>query len=171
MGRKIAIWTLRSLILLGAMSASAHGPGMGRMGRPDGMGPGAGAGFGGRMAAELGLSADQQKQITDLRTKLETELGPVWTQLQTKQSELEALWATGTPDRNTLLAKVSEIDTLRDQTRTAHIDFRLAALQVLTPDQRTKAISMMHGPGKDHHGPHGMMDPAGQSCPCATPPN
>lgn len=169
MKRQMVVLLVGGFAFLGAAVAIAHGPGgMGRGGR---MEMGMGMGFGPHMAAELGLSADQQKQIDTLHTQLRAEMAPLMTQIETKQGELTALWKVDAPDRNAILAKVSEIDSLHDQMRAAFIDFRLTVHQLLTPAQRAKAATLMSGPGGHGMGPHGMGLPADGTCPCANPEN
>jgi len=136
-------------LMLASTAALAHGPGGGR--GPGGAGcmgggPGMGRGFGAHAAQALGLSAEQQKQVTALQTKHESEVAPVRAQLQAKRVELQALWSAASPDRKAILAKQSEMEPLREKMQAAQVDFRLAVEKLLTPEQRAQ-WSTMRGPG------------------------
>jgi periplasmic protein CpxP/Spy len=163
MRRYLGVFMVFALALTVAAGA-ALARGFGHMGGGPGGGPGhMGFGFGPRAAEALGLSADQQKQLADLRTKVDDELAPVRAQLEAKHKELWDLWTAPNPDRNAILAKQAEIEPLRQRVQAAMVDFRLAALKVLTPEQRTKAQSLVaqHGGG---FGPGAGPGPGG--CPC-----
>jgi Spy/CpxP family protein refolding chaperone len=104
-----------------------------------------GAGFGWRAQA-LGLSADQQKQVTALRSKHEADVAPLRAQIEEKRAELQALWSALSPDRRAIHAKQAEMEPLREKIQAAHVDFQLAVQKVLTPEQRERWTSM-RGPG------------------------
>lgn len=147
-------------VLLASTAVLAGGHGRGGMGprgpgcMGGGPGGGMGPGFGPRAAQELGLSAEQRKQGEELKAKLEAQIAPVRAQLDAKRGELQALWSAANPDRRAILAKQVEMDSLRDGLRTAHVDFRLAMMKLLTPEQRAKAAAHRGGPGRGQ-GPHG----------------
>jgi Spy/CpxP family protein refolding chaperone len=104
-----------------------------------------GAGPGWRAQA-LGLSADQQKQVSALQSRFDADVAPVHAQMAAKRSELQALWSAPAPDRRAILAKQAEMEPLREKIRTAQVDFQLAVQKVLTPEQR-EAWTNMRGPG------------------------
>lgn len=138
------------------------GPGRG-MGRGAGMGPGFGMG-----ARALGLSADQQKQVTALESKFDADVAPLRAQMMAKRAEIQALWSAPTPDRRAILARQAEIEPLREKIRTARVDFQLAVQKVLTPEQREAWTAMRgrcggRGPGEGGFGGSDM--PCGGNCP------
>jgi len=140
------------MLVAGAGSAAARGAGHGRGGPGRGMGP-CGGGLGPRMAAMLELSTEQQQAIAKLRDGMQEQTAAARAVLETKRTELQALWQEATPDRNALLAKHAEMDPYRNELRAAHIDFRLAVIDVLTPAQREKARSLF----QERHGHRGAM--------------
>jgi Spy/CpxP family protein refolding chaperone len=87
---------------------------------------------------DLGLTADQQKQISDLRTALELKMTPLRNEMATQSSELRRLWAAPTPDRKAIQDKQGQMDQTHKQMRDVRMDYRLAVLKVLTPAQREK---------------------------------
>ncbi len=122
-------------ILLAALPADARGPGKAGRGHCGG----AGFGIGPRMQAELGLTQEQQKQITALQEKHWQEAAAQHEQVRVKHEELAALWRTDKPDRAAIHAKLAEIDTIREGLRAAAVDLKLAVHALLTPEQRAKA--------------------------------
>lgn len=164
------------MLLSSAVLAAGAGPrGMGRGGgcMNGGPGGGMGMGFGPRAVQELGLSADQQKQLADLKAKHEAQVEPLRAKMQAKRGELQALWSAQSPDRHAILAKQAEMDPLREQLRTAGADHKIAMLKVLTSEQRAKAESLkggkrggrgLHGGGGFGGGP-GNGPGAGGDCP------
>ena len=87
--------------------------------------------------------------------------------MQSLRQELHALWQAETPDREAILAKMEEMDAMRDSLRDARrqqrVDVRLSVLQVLTPEQREKWVELRQEmrserPGRfggGRGGPHG----------------
>jgi Spy/CpxP family protein refolding chaperone len=113
------------------------------------------------MMAELDLSTAQQEQIAALRSTMEEQTAQTREALDEKRSEMHALWSAETPDRDAILAKQVEMDELRRELRTAHIDFRLAVRALLTPEQRAK-LDATRGRGRGgRHGRGGRGPGAG----------
>jgi hypothetical protein len=100
--------------------------------------------------AALDLTAAQQKKIAELRAGLNERLSDLQTRLDAKRSEMAELWRAQRPDRKAILAKHEEMDVLRQQIREEGVDFRLAAMDLLTTDQ-LKQLKTWRGrrvPGK-----------------------
>lgn len=159
-------------VLLTSTAALAFGPGHGGYGPGGCPGPGSGMGRGARMgsgfgwrAQALGLSADQQKQVTELQSKHEADVAPLRAQIEGKRAELQALWSTPSPDRRAILAKQAEMEPLRERIQAAHVDFHLAVQKLLTPEQRERWTSM-RGPGYCAGGPGPGGDCDGSDMPC-----
>lgn len=135
-------------------------------------GPGKGGGFEHRMRMleMLNPTAEQRVELAKLRAGLETKLAPFKAELMVKKVEMENLWRVDNPDKKAVLVKAGEIDDLRKKMREAHIDFRLAVLKTLTPEQREKIKKHAHrmgmgfgpddgfGRGRQGHGPMGAAD-------------
>jgi Spy/CpxP family protein refolding chaperone len=96
--------------------------------------------------AALDLTADQQKQMTDLRTALDQKLVPLRNEMSTNSNELRQLWAAPAPDKKSIQEKQTRLDQLRKQMQDARTDYRLSALKILTPAQREK-LQATGGPG------------------------
>ena len=146
--KKILLGTLVLAVSL-PLAVSAQGRGRGFGG---GMGRGWGGGYGpGPMAlAALDLTVAQQKKIAELRAGLNERLSDLQTRLDAKRSEMAELWRAQRPDRKAILAKHEEMDVLRRQIREEGVDFRLAAMDLLTTDQlkQLKTWRGRRGPGK-----------------------
>ena len=86
-------------------------------GRGPGMGPGPGGGMGfGPCAANLNLSAEQIKQMQDLRTQHFNETAALREDLFAKNAELRSLWAQKDPNQTEIMKKQKEVNDLRAQT-------------------------------------------------------
>ncbi len=137
-------WTMTAMVLLfaAAIATSAFGFGWGR-------GPGFGYGRCGDFAGYpgLGLTAEQQTQLTTMRDAQFKEIAPLREQMFAKRDELRKLWLEPNPDQASILAAQKEMRTLRDQVQDKMTAFRLAALKVLTPEQQEKIKSTASGRG------------------------
>ena len=147
MTRKLSIMSVSCAFAMFPAVALARGPGGG-----PGNGCGMGMGQNGRMEERLNLTADQQKQVTALRQNLTKELEPIWARVDAKRVELQTLWGSDKPERATILAKQSEIDSLRENVRAAHVDFRLAVHRLLTSVQRKEFAATSAGRGQMKNG-------------------
>jgi Spy/CpxP family protein refolding chaperone len=148
----------KQLLVAGALFLSATAAladGGGRRGHSCTMG----AGFASHVSQKLGLSAQQQTQLTTLQSTFNAQAQGACTDIKAKESELKALWTAQTPDRNAILAKQAEIDPLRQTIRTARVNFRLGMQAMLTPEQRAQAQSMKHG--RHHHANGGAANSDG----------
>lgn len=99
----------------------------------------------------LNLTPDQQSRITALRDAAMTKAAPLRAQMQSKMTEMKQLWSSANPDRQAILAKQDEMDSLHRQMRTIWTDFGLQVHSILTPEQRATWVSqkgmMGMGPG------------------------
>jgi Spy/CpxP family protein refolding chaperone len=96
---------------------------------------------------ELGLTSAQTAQIRDLREANLKDINPLRDKMFSKRGELKLLWLQKTPDREKITAVQKEIGSLRDQMQEKATSHRLAMLDVLTPEQRTKVQALMAGKG------------------------
>jgi Spy/CpxP family protein refolding chaperone len=106
--------------------------------------------YGSRSYAALDLTADQQKQISDLRAALDQKMAPLRNEMSTSRGELRQLWAAPAPDRKAIQEKQGRLDQIRKQMQDARTDYHLATLEILTPAQRERvqaAGGTAFGPG------------------------
>jgi Spy/CpxP family protein refolding chaperone len=88
------------------------------------------------------LSADQQTRIAQLRIDMQTKVAPLRAQAQIKRLELSKLWMAPQPKRDDIVRVQNEMNDVHRKIQEARVDFRLAILAVLTPEQRAAS-----GPG------------------------
>lgn len=129
----IAIFSAISAMLL-APSAFAQGGGHGPRGHHRG-GP-HGQLFGPRIAEALELDEAQQQQLQALRAEMREDLAPAHEDLRELRTRLRELWSADAPDRAAILAVGEQIDALHGVIQGRQTELRLAALQILTPEQR-----------------------------------
>jgi Spy/CpxP family protein refolding chaperone len=98
-------------------------------------GKGPGAGRGDRMALELDLSDEQREQAQALRQAHQASMEPLRERMGALRDELEALWAADRPSKAAILAKMDEIDALREQLRQVREANRASLGSLLTPDR------------------------------------
>jgi Spy/CpxP family protein refolding chaperone len=155
-------------IALLATSGLALAQGWGRGGGM-GLGPCGGMGLG-PCAANLNLTAEQIKQMQDLRTQHFNETATQREALIARNAELRSLWAQKDPNQTEILKKQKEINDLRAQLQEMAVKHQLQSRGVLTPEQLTQlqenlADTGNFGPGYGKRGGgRGMgMGPGG--CP------
>ncbi len=102
---------------------------------------------GGAGAAQpaLNLTPDQQARISALRDAAMTKAAPLRAQMQTKMTEMKQLWSSANPDRQAILAKQDEMDSIHRQMRTIWTDFGLQVHSILTPEQRATWVQNHKG--------------------------
>jgi Spy/CpxP family protein refolding chaperone len=102
-----------------------------------GWGRGAGMGLG-PCAANLNLTAEQIKQMQDLRTQHFNETATQREALLARNAELRSLWAQKDPNQTEILKKQKEINDLRAQLQEMAVKHQLQARGILTPEQQTQ---------------------------------
>lgn len=122
-------------------ATSEAGPRWGR-----GMGPGPYLCDHSHLSSFLGLTQEQEAQLSSLREKHFNELAPLRQQLFTKRQELRLLWADPAADQEKIIAKQKEIEQLTSQMQELHLKHWLEIRGLLTPEQIQK-LSVMRGPG------------------------
>ncbi len=137
----VTVGAVALVAFVSATDANAHGRMHGQNGQ---MGQGC-AGCGSGTVANLNLSTEQQKKISELRTKMMETMSQVRTQMVTKRLELQKLWSAKRPDRSAILAKQAEMNSLQQKMRQAKVDHRLAVLNLLTDEQRANFTSSHSG--------------------------
>jgi uncharacterized protein YecT (DUF1311 family) len=86
------------------------------------------------------LSAEQQAKIASLRTDATQKVAALREQVAAKDIELQKLWAAPKPDQDAIRKAEAERGGLLGQIDRTWVDFRLAALAVLTPEQRAAGV-------------------------------
>ena len=115
-------------------------------GRGPGMGPGGGMGFG-PCAANLNLTAEQIKEMQDLRTSHFSETSTLREALFSRNAELRSLWAQKDPSQTEILKKQKEINDLRTQLQEMAVKHQLQARGILTPEQQTQLQACLSNTG------------------------
>jgi len=150
----VAILGIALLATYGLALAQGWGRGAGM-----GLGPGGGMGLG-PCAANLNLTAEQIKEMQDLRTKHFNETATLRETLFARNAELRSLWAQANPDEKNIVAKQKEVNDLRAQLQEMAVKHRLQARGVLTPEQQTQVQGYLSdtgnfGPGYGKRGGFG----------------
>jgi len=142
----IALAIVAVLVLAASLVLAQARQGRGNLPKAGGQGDEMGAQWmrlGPRIAKELGLSQDQIQQLKQLRDQFKAATEQARTELQTKRQEMVKLWAADEPNATAIKSLAAEMDVLRAQIRDAGVDHGIAALKVLTPDQRAKLREMI----------------------------
>lgn len=141
--KKLLVAVLGITVLATSGLALAQG-----WGRGPGMGPGAGGGMAfGPCAANLNLSAEQIKEMQDLRAKHFNETAAIREKLYAKHTELRSLWAQKDPNQAEIMTKQKEANELRAELQEMGIKHRLQARGILTPEQQTQLQGCFSGTG------------------------
>ncbi len=124
MKKKMMIFSLVGILLMGAVYAYAGGLGYGHGPR-------------GKMGQEFwsSLTSDQKAKLQELRRKFVEETASLRGSMLTKRLELQALWRNSKTDEKTLREKEKELRDLQNQWREKWIEHRLEARKLLTPEQ------------------------------------
>ncbi|MEO0085257.1 MAG: periplasmic heavy metal sensor [candidate division WOR-3 bacterium] len=115
------------------------------------------------------LSEEQQQQMDNLRLAHLKEVLPLETDLEIKQMELGALWRAEKLDAAKVVAKVKEINELRNRLELARVNHVIARYNVLTPEQRKQAqpfFGMGEGRGRMRRAMGRMRGMGGQGTMC-----
>lgn len=91
---------------------------------------------------ELNLTEEQKGKIDTLRQSVRDDIAPLRNEMIKKRTELKLLWMEDNPDGAKIKAKQKEIRDLRAQMEDRLTDFRLEFRKILTPEQRTKILSL-----------------------------
>jgi hypothetical protein len=109
-------------------------------------GPSASAKAAAAAPAPAPLSPEQTAKIRQLRVDAFAKAAPLLNEVQVKRVEIEAMWQEPKPNRDQILRAEAEIDALHQQIRQVWVDFRIAALAVLSPEQRATGMLSCTGP-------------------------
>jgi Spy/CpxP family protein refolding chaperone len=96
-----------------------------------------------RLPAVSGLTSMQRQSLEELHNKTHLQLTPLRAGLWLRNQELDAIWASESPSREKIAAKLSELDLIRGRMREILVEQRLAVLALLTPEQRVSFRAQM----------------------------
>jgi len=105
---------------------------------------------------ELGLTADQEQKLRQIRTEATKDLIRRTAELQVAEIDLETLLEQPTWDLPAIETKVRQIATLRADRRLSRLRSLAAGRALLTPEQLQKLQALGHGgmrPGPGRPGP------------------
>lgn len=119
-----------------------------------------------RALAQLNLTQEQTKKISDLREAHMKAVKPLQEALFSKRCDLRRLWLQPNPDAERIAKVRKEIITLRNQLEDLKTDYWLNVLKVLTPEQRERYqlfaerghCAGIRGPSRFHHHGPGMFE-------------
>jgi Spy/CpxP family protein refolding chaperone len=113
------------------------------------------------LAAELGLTPEQDAETRRLFARMRSEAVPLGAAVVAREAELERLFASGAADDASLRAIVAEAAKLRGELRFTHLKYHLAMRRLLSPAQvaaydaaRGYASGGHHGAGGHRAGAH-----------------
>ncbi len=87
---------------------------------------------------QLGLTDEQVKKLTELRTEHLNKVGKIVAELAAKQSELRTLWLSTQPDEKRIRELTEQVAKLRTELVTERANFWLEVRKILTPEQLSK---------------------------------
>jgi len=114
------------------------------------------------LAAELGLTAEQQTLTQSLFAAMEADASKFGRLLVEEERKLDQLFATRQVTPETLNTALSQIGVLQARVRAAHLEAHLAQVRILTPEQTVRYLELrgysspQPTPAEHHrHGGHG----------------
>ena len=86
--------------------------------------------------AKLDLDETQQAQVRELRAEMRQNARGQHTQMRKLHERMAEQWSADVVDVDAVRQIEQQMDVVRDQKRTARLDFMLSVHAILTPDQR-----------------------------------
>ncbi|HDQ00289.1 MAG TPA: periplasmic heavy metal sensor [bacterium] len=106
----------------------------------------------GKFYHQLNLTDEQQSKIADLRLKLEKEILPIRSELQSKHAELALLKTEDNPNIKRINGKIDEISELRSKIQKIRANNQMEIRKLLDADQRKIFDSgMLNNCGKGNY--------------------
>lgn len=137
--KKIAILTIVTIMAFSATPAFAG---------PWGRGMGSGYAMDNHWASSLGLTPEQSQKLQALQEAYLKEITPLQNQLFSRRAELRLLWSQQNPDQDKIAAKQKEVNALQQQIQERATHYQLESRNILTPEQRAKAVGFGPGHGR-----------------------
>ncbi len=91
-----------------------------------------------RFAEYLGLTKDQVKKITELKSNYEKETDPLRSQMLEKRRSLFDLWSAAKPDKDAIKNANKDIFTILSAISEKETEYQVSVLEILAPEQRKK---------------------------------
>jgi zinc resistance-associated protein len=95
------------------------------------------------------LTPDQAGKLFDLRQKFLVDTASLRKDKAVKQAELRALWRAENPDEKQILAKLKEINAIRDKLQEKFVPFRIEVKKLLPKSPGPKGSLSMEDCGPD----------------------
>jgi Spy/CpxP family protein refolding chaperone len=114
-----------------------------------------------KMTEKLGLTADQQAKLKDLRVDMRKQNEDTWAKIKTIRDKVKNELLASNPSQPALYGYEKEINDLQGAMAEKRIEHLLKVKELLTPDQFKTLLSMKPFQGKGHewkHGSHGVME-------------
>jgi len=105
-----------------------------------------GAGFG-IAPNPLGLTPQQQSQVQEIVSKWQAELTPIWSALQAKGVELQALMGNPNAEPSAVETKTKEYSDLQAEVQRKSLELRNSIRDILSDEQKTIYNQMDSGYG------------------------
>lgn len=135
MQKRIIVVALVAVLALGiGQSVLAFGSGFG----PNGARGGENIGLGRQVASELGLTAEQQNELSELRLQHLEETKDLRVSQERLRVELQTLWSTESLDAEAIASKEGELAKVRVKLVEANRKMRKEAEAVYTEEQLEK---------------------------------
>jgi len=132
MKKSLIALSLVVIMVLGAISVYAYGPGYGPRGKGDRGGP---CWESSETGKGLVLTPEQRTKFQELRQKFVDETAKLRETLLSKRLELQTLWTNPKAETKAIIEKENELRDLQDQMKDKALQFKLEARQFLTPEQ------------------------------------
>lgn len=103
-----------------------------------------------RMMAMLELSDEQAEKIEAIHLKASKSTLPLMSKMKIKEAELDELMVAEKPNRNAIIKKIQELESLKSEFKILNTLKRLDVRDLLTEEQRIKFdhMRMSRGPGR-----------------------
>jgi zinc resistance-associated protein len=140
--RKVSLILLTLVLVLGLAATAWTQP----------VGKGRGKGFKGFGPGIMNLTPEQAGKLFDLKEKFRADTAPLRKGMMLKRLEMRDLWRAATPDEKAILAKLKEINTLREQLMEKRVAFMFEARKI-APNLGCgfgHGFGMGHGFGRGH---------------------
>ena len=142
MQKRIIVVALVAVLTLGiGQGVLAFGPGLGL----SGTGGGRSARLGTQGASGLGLTAEQQKQLSELRLRHLDETNDLRLSQEKLRVELQALWSAESLDAEAIAAKEAELAKVRVKMVETSRKLRTEAEEIYTDEQLEKMKTQLEG--------------------------
>jgi Spy/CpxP family protein refolding chaperone len=99
-------------------------------------------GHGGHWGRFANLTPEQAGKVFDLRQKFLDDTAGLRKDMMVKRAELRALWRVEKPDEQQILAKLKELNGVREKFQEKMVPFRLAMKQLLPKRPEHKKMSL-----------------------------